>query len=245
MQLDVVDLRAFYDAHLGRVARRWITARLRELWPTVANDRLLGVGFATPYLRDIARDAERVMAFMPAAQGVVNWPLDGPNRAALVAEDCLPLPDASLDRVLAIHALEGATNPREVLHEIWRVLAPGGRLIAVVPNRRGIWARVEATPFGCGRPFGRTQLTALLRDALFSPLNWTEALAVPPFRGRSFLSSGANWERVGRAMWPAFAGVIIVEATKQLYQGVPARAKARARVAFRPALVRPGAVPAG
>jgi SAM-dependent methyltransferase len=242
MQLDVVDLRAFYDEHLGRIARRWIGARLRELWPSVAGDRLLGMGYATPYLREIGREAERVLAFMPAAQGVVNWPLDGPNRTALVSEECLPLPDASVDRVLAVHVLEGATSPPEVLHEIWRVLAPGGRLIAVVPNRKGIWARVEATPFGCGRPFGKTQLTVLLRDALFSPLNWSEALAVPPFRGRSFLGSGAGWERVGRAMWPAFSGVIIVEATKQLYHGVPARVRPRARVnlGLRPALIPRG-----
>jgi SAM-dependent methyltransferase len=242
MQLDVVDLRAFYDDHRGRIARRWITARLKELWPSVAGDRLLGIGYATPYLREIGREAERVLAFMPAAQGVVNWPLEEPNRAALVSEDCLPLPDACIDRVLAVHVLEGATSAADVLQEIWRVLAPGGRLLVVVPNRRGIWARAETTPFGCGRPFGRTQLTALLRDALFSPLNWSEALAVPPFRGRSFLSSGAGWERVGRALWPAFSGVIIVEATKQLYQGVPARARARVKVnyALRPALARPG-----
>src|SRR5579871_4438459 len=170
MQLDVVDLRAFYDDRLGRVARRWIAAQLKALWPSAAGDRLLGIGYATPYLKDLGRQAERVLAFMPAAQGVVNWPLDAPNAAALVADDCLPLPDAAVDRVLAIHLLEGAVHPPEVLREIWRVLAPGGRLLAVVPNRSGIWARVEATPFGCGTPFGRGQLTALLRDAMFSPL---------------------------------------------------------------------------
>jgi SAM-dependent methyltransferase len=183
---------------------------VRTLWPSAAGDRLLGIGYATPYLRDLGRQAERVLAFMPAAQGVVNWPLDAPNSAALVAEDCLPLPDASMDRVLVIHALEAAVSPPDVLREIWRVLAPGGRVIAVVPNRRGIWARAEATPFGCGTPFGRGQLTALLRDAMFSPLNWTEALAMPPFQSRSLLGSGASWERIGRALWPAFAGVIIV-----------------------------------
>jgi hypothetical protein len=116
-------------------------------------------------------------------------------------------------------------------------------MIAVVPNRSGIWARSETTPFGYGRPFGRVQLTALLRDALFSPLNWTAALAFPPLRMKALLGSGVAWERVGRALWPAFAGVIIVEATKQLYQGVPARAVTRRRLqrALRPALIPPPA----
>jgi len=242
MYLDVVDLRAFYAERLGRVARQLVAECLRKRWPSVAGECLLGVGYATPYLADLAGDAERILAFMPAAQGVVNWPRGGPNAAALVADDCLPLPDASVDRVLAVHSLEMTASPNDHLREIWRVMAPGGRVIFIVPNRRGIWARVETTPFGFGRPYGRGQLTALLRDALFSPLGWSEALAVPPIRRRPWVRSGAAWERIGTTLWPGFAGVIIVEATKQLYQGIPARRQGRARQpVFRPALIPPGA----
>ena len=121
------------------------------------------------------------------------------------------------------------------------MLAPGGRILLVVPNRRGIWAWAEKTPFGYGRPFTRSQLTALLRDTMFSPLGWSEALAAPPIRRRPWLRSGNTWEQVGVALWGAFAGVIIVEATKHLYQGIPARARSRARPAFRPALLPPPA----
>lgn len=241
MYLDVVDLRTFYGERLGLVARRLIGQRLRARWPSVAGECLLGIGYATPYLRNLGQGAERILAFMPATQGVVNWPREGPNAAALVAEDALPLPDASIDRVLVIHSLELATNAQEQLREIWRVLAPGGRVLIVVPNRAGIWARLEATPFGYGRPFGRTQLTALLRAAMLTPLGWTEALAVPPFRHRPWLRTGVAWERAGRLLWPAFAGVVIVEATKQLYQGAPARERSqRRKPALRPALIPPG-----
>ena len=242
MYLDVVDLRAFYAERLGAIARRLIAERLRRHWPSVSGERLVGVGYATPYLADFVEEAERTIAFMPAVQGVVNWPANGPNAAALVADDALPLPDASVDRVLAVHSLEMAENARDQLREIWRVLAPGGRMIIVVPNRRGIWARVETTPFGYGRPFGRGQLTALLRDCLFSPLGWSEALAVPPIAQRPWLRTGAAWERFGTALWPGFAGVIIVEATKQLYQGIPARSRSRVKEpVFRPALIPPPA----
>lgn len=242
MYLDVVDLRAFYSARLGLVARRLITERLKQRWPQVTGERLVGIGYATPYLSPLGEGAERVLAFMPATQGVVNWPREGPNATALVAEDALPLPDASVDRVLVIHALEVAQNARDHLREIWRVLTPGGRVMIVVPNRSGIWAHLESTPFGTGRPFGRGQLTVLLREAMFSPLGWSEALAAPPFRRRPWLRTGRTWERVGRTLWPAFAGVIIVEATKQLYQGIPAREPSRQlKPGFRPALIPPGA----
>ena len=242
MDLDVVDLRDFYNERLGLIARRLIAERLKERWPSLAGERLLGVGYATPYLHHLGEGAERVIAFMPATQGVMNWPREGPNAVALVAEEALPLPDHSIDRVLVIHALEAAINDGEALREIWRVLAPGGRLLLVVPNRSGIWARSESTPFGFGRPFGRSQISRLLREAMFSPLGWTEALAVPPFRFRPLIRTGATWERVGRTLWPAFAGVLIVEATKQLYQGIPAREpRRRMKPAFRPALIPPGA----
>jgi SAM-dependent methyltransferase len=240
MNLDVVDLRAFYASRLGAVVQRLIGRRLSKRWPSVKGESLLGVGYATPYLEGLADNAERVIAFMPAAQGVVTWPPEGPNRAALVDDDDLPLPDATIDRALIIHCLEMAANPREHLREIWRVLAPGGRVLLVVPNRSGIWARTETTPFGYGRPYGSGQLTSLLRDAQFSPLGWSEALAAPPLRG-PLIGSGLGWERVGRMLWPAFAGVIIVEATKQLYQGVPARERSRRfRPAMSPALIPPG-----
>jgi len=244
MNLDVVDLRAFYAERLGQVARRLIALRIKEFWPDVRDSRVLGIGYATPYLPLFMNDDERVIAFMPAPQGVVNWPAQGPNAVALVLDDALPLPEASIDRVLAVHSLEMTENVHELLREIWRVLAPGGRLIAVVPNRRGIWAHVESTPFGYGRPFSRGQLNVLFRDTLFSPLGWADALSMPPINRRMLYRTGAAWERVGAALWPGFAGVLIVEATKQLYQGVPARQHVRGRrlaPAFRPALIPPGA----
>jgi len=243
MYLDVVDLRDFYGDDLGRAVREILRARLRARWPTVAGDRVLGIGYAIPYLGTFRDEAERVMAFMPAPQGVVNWPFEGPSATALVDEDAMPLPDGSVDRVILAHALEMADAPEDLLREVWRMLAPGGRVIAIVPNRRGMWARVETSPFGYGRPFSRGQLTALLKQTLFSPLGWGEALYMMPMRRRRTRRSAVRWERIGARLWPAFAGVIIVEAAKQVYQGIPAPRRARLVPAFRPVLVPQGAAP--
>ena len=237
---DVLDLASFYTERLGGVAQGLVGAKLASLWPRVTGDRVLGVGYATPYLAPFVSQAERVLNFMPAAQGVMNWPSDGGNLAALVVEDELPLTDSSIDRILVIHCLETAGNARETLRELWRVLVPGGKMIIVVPNRRGIWARVESTPFGYGRPFSRGQLSTLLRNTEFSETAWGGALFAPPFASRMLIHSGRAWERTGAMLWPGFAGVQIVEATKLVYQGLPARSRRRQQPAFRPALAPPG-----
>ncbi|HXW49876.1 MAG TPA: methyltransferase domain-containing protein, partial [Xanthobacteraceae bacterium] len=175
MSMDVVDLRNFYAQHLGVVARRFVGRGIRLRWPDTHGLRVVGVGYATPYLGLFRGEAERCLALMPAPQGVVRWPSTRPALAALVEEDELPLTDSAVDRVLLVHALEMSSDPAELLREAWRVLAGGGRLLAVVPNRRGLWARMDTTPFGQGRPYSRTQIMHLLRDTWFTPTGWGEA----------------------------------------------------------------------
>jgi SAM-dependent methyltransferase len=148
-----------------------------------------------------------------------------------------------MDRILLVHALEMSDDAGALLREVWRVLAAGGRLLAVVPNRRGLWARMDTTPFGHGRPYSRTQILTLLRETWFTPTGWGEALYVPPFSRGWFLRSAVAWERAGATISAPFAGVHIVEATKQVYRPIPAR-RERARLvpALEPALApSPGA----
>ncbi len=241
--MDVVDLRNFYSQHLGVVARRFVGRGIRARWSDTRSLRVLGVGYATPYLGLFREEAERCLALMPAAQGVVRWPSTRPALAALVEEDELPLTDSAVDRMLLVHALEMSSDPAELLREAWRVLAAGGRLLAVVPNRRGLWARMDTTPFGQGRPYSRTQITQLLRDTWFTPTGWGEALYVPPIPRGWFLRSAVAWERTGATLSAPFAGVHIVEATKQVYRAIPARRERRRLVpALQPVLApSPGA----
>jgi SAM-dependent methyltransferase len=237
MSIDVVDLRAFYAHRLGTVARYFVGRGIREHWNETQGLRLLGIGYAGPYLGLFRDEAERCLAFMPAAQGVVKWPTARPTLSALVEELELPLPDASVDRVLLVHALENSQNPTALLREVWRVLASGGQLLAVVPNRRGLWARMDTTPFGHGRPYSRSQITNLMREAWFTPVSWSEALYVPPIQRGWFLRSAVAWERVGATLSAPFAGVHIVDATKQVYRAIPARREKRVLVpALKPAL---------
>lgn len=230
MNSDIVNLRSFYSSPLGQFAERSIAMAVSSVWANQPNERLVGLGYALPWLDRFGADAERVMAFMPATQGAVVWPAAGPCATALVFDEELPLVDSSVDRMLLVHSLEHAENPRETLKEIWRVLSPAGHVVIVVPNRRGVWARFEHTPFGTGRPFSRGQLNELLRDANFTPSSWSEALFFPPSRRRFMMRFQSILERSGRRFWPIFSGVVVVEAQKRLYQGVPVARRASRRV---------------
>ena len=230
MSTDIVDLRQFYHSTLGQLATASIGRALASVWPRLPDERLVGLGFTLPYLEMFQGGAERAFAFMPAGQGAVNWPPGALSATALVFDEELPLPDASIDRILLVHSLEFAENPREALKELWRVLAPGGRLVIVVPNRRGVWARLEHTPFGAGRPYSRGQLVSILREANFTPGAFAEALFFPPYRKHWMLKLCQWMEPVGRKAMPLFSGVIVVEAQKRLYQGLPVFARASRRV---------------
>ena len=134
-----------------------------------------------------------------------------------------------------------------MLKEVWRVLAPQGRLILVVPNRRGLWARFDSSPFGHGQPFSRPQLSGLLRETQFSALSWTQALVFPPSSRSIVLSSAGFIESgLGKAM-SGLSGVIIVEAVKQVYAVASGKRIRRLSPRLRPALApvpaRPLAVP--
>jgi SAM-dependent methyltransferase len=242
MHLDVVDLRDFYASPVGRMVQRQLDQVIKPLVKVDAGTRVLGFGFATPYLGEI-EGAERVLAFMPAGQGVIDWPAGGGSATALVVEDSLPLPDSSIDLVLLVHAHEMSSRPQALMAEIRRVLTGGGRLIIIVPNRQGAWASSDLSPFGFGRPYSRGQIRSLFAEVGFEAEVWTTALHMPPLAARPFLGAARAFERVGRMIWPAFAGVVVVRAVKRTVQGIGVRARPRLAPALRPVLGPPaGAV---
>lgn len=223
MSPDVRRVIAFYKSPLGRIARALIREQVVDLAGNVRGLRVLGLGFATPYLRFTIDQAERVLAFMPARQGASAWPREGPSHTVLCDPLEMPLTDAAVDLIVAVHAIEHVADAEELMRELWRVSAPNARLIAVVPRRRGLWAQMDHTPFGVGNPYSRPQLEKLLREHSFVPEVWREALYLPPFQQSLVIKSTRLFERAGRLFGPTFSGVQIVCARKQQFPAVPRR----------------------
>jgi SAM-dependent methyltransferase len=217
MRIDVLALQRFYGSRLGDVARSAATRRMETLWPNCAGLDVLGVGYAPPYLEPLRPNARRTIAFMPAAQGAERWPHDGASAVVLGEETRLPFADAVFDRVVLVHALEEAEAPRLLLREVWRVMAPEGRLVVVAANRAGLWARADATPFGHGRPYSRRQLAGLLAEAMFEPTASTVALHALPWSWGPLLALADAFERGGQLLRAPFGGLVMMEAVKRLY----------------------------
>lgn len=216
---DVLDLKHFYASRLGRTARRMISRDIRAVWPDVSGLSLLGLGYTPPYLKGFQTEARRLVCAMPPRQGVIRWPRDGANQTVLVDHTELPFEDLSFDRILIVHAFESAERLRPTLREVWRVLSDSGRVLIVVPNRAGLWARFDATPFGTGVPYSAGQLSKTLRDSLFAPELPRHCLFTPPSQWRLSNSFAPAMERLGLRFFSTFSGVIVIEATKQIYAG--------------------------
>lgn len=231
--MNVIELREFYSSPLGKATHRLLGVKLLPALDVAPDAALLGLGFATPYLNE----GSRSLAFMLARQGVIAWPKEGLQQSALVDELDLPLPDNSVEVALVIHGLEFSESPIEMLQEVWRVLTPQGRLVLVVPNRRGLWAASDASPFGFGQPFSRGQLWALLKEAQFSFTRMEPALIMPPRAKFAGLKIASNVEKYGKSLLGHLSGVIVVEATKQVYAYSAGRRVRRSLPRFRPALL--------
>lgn len=247
MYQDVVELRAFYDSALGRVTARLIQRQIKTLWPDITDMDIMGLGYATPYLDIFRSRASHVASIMPAPQGVIRWPRHNGtaentgnrrykgNLTALAHEANLPLKEGMFDRILMIHILEHSEQSRQLLREVWRTLAPGGRVIVIVPNRVGFWARTDRTPFGHGKPFSTLQIRQLLSENMLTPTRSTSALHLPPFQRRAMLSLMTTLENTGLKWWHNLAGALIIEAEKQIYASEPKAGKRKSVV--RPAII--------
>ncbi len=218
MHLDVLDLRSFYyRTGLGRAAQRAIREQVRALWPDTHGLSVVGFGFAAPLLRPFLQDSARVISLMPGQQGVMPWPPGEPNLSVLCEETLWPLETGSVDRLVLMHGLDTSEDPFQVLEECYRTLAPEGRALMIVPNRGGLWARNDKTPFGFGRPYSMRQLEGQIRSHDFVPERAQAALFQPPSNRRFWMKTGAMWERLGQRLPGGFAGgVLMLEVKKQI-----------------------------
>lgn len=217
MRINVSDLKTFYGDLIGRIVRRIVRTHIHALWPDCKDLRMVGFGYASTYLKPYKDEAERVIAVMPRSMGVHYWPRGDKNLTCLSEEYSLPLETNSVDRIIVIHSLEFCDTINETYTELWRVLKSTGRMIVIVPNRLGLWARADWTPFGQGTPYSAIQVRRLLTDHQFVHERTRKILYVPPFRSQLFIRSAQFFEAMGQYIYSALCGLHMIEVSKQIY----------------------------
>jgi hypothetical protein len=217
---DIISLRQFYATPFGEAVRTLLAQTIQKFWPQVSGDTVLCIGHATPYMQRYIDQAKPLMMCMPAAQGAAYWPPTRANLVFLADESELPLQENSVNRVLLIHSLENSERLSWMMEEIWRVLTPEGRVLAIVPNRLSLWSRSARSPFAYGRPFSMAQLRGLMGDHRFAPTRACSALFIPPTRNQLCWKIAGRLERICQWLGLHIGGVLIIEAEKQVYAAI-------------------------
>ena len=233
---DIVALRGFYASPLGGALKSRLRKRLSHYIHHPQGEVIVGVGYATPFLRTLleahTRDTQ-VLALMPARQGAIYWPVQGDNLTALVAAEQLPLRDNTVHRVVMVHALENEAYPADLLREAWRVLAPGGQLLALVPRRFGLWRWMGDTPWRGNASTSKSALKASLARVGFTWIH-SEALCAAPPAQHPIITR--IWQWLDQALCliaPIMGSVVLIEAEKHIYASIsePAKLARKKRVA--------------
>ena len=240
---DIVQLKEFYASRLGESVANLIGESLMRLWPDAKGEAMLVVGYGAPYVMPYLTQATPLVIAMQAEQGAAAWPAGAGNRVFLTHDSELPLQNNSIGKVLLIHSVEHSEHLNAMMQEVWRVLVPGGKVLAVVPNRVSFWSGSNKSPFGSGRPFNVLQLRSLLAHHSFTTTGSYSALFTPPLLAR--LSSRLSYkiEKIGQMFWWFLGGVLVMEGEKQLYASITepvfAKLPSRLRVGVQVAVPSP------
>lgn len=227
MDKDIDQFKSFYQTNMGQIVCNCINYQLSKLWGNVSDQAILGFGYTTPFLGEFLQKSNRLISFTTRGGEVDPWPPNGANCNLIGDESDTPFEDSSFDKILCVHGLEDAQNPRALMREIWRILGPEGQLIIFATNRHSVWAQNEHTPFGNGRPFSKLQATHLLQDGMFEIIAAKKVLALPPLNFALSSSTIVKMEKIGEKFWPALGGLVMIQARKRLFSGIEAPQNAR------------------
>ena len=227
MLYDVGKINAFYKHSHGQMVAKLLREDLSNIWEPSKTTSNLAIGFPFYFFpEDII-----CPVLMPVEIGGIAWAHNQEIYTAIIDSNSWPLESDSIDCIFISHALEFIPDHHSFLMEAGRVLKSAGKLILMVPHRRGLWLRTETTPFGHGTPFSKGQIFRLLKNTGLNPEKCTSSLFLPPFAYKLPEALSNQIEIVGEHLLQLLGGVLIVEATKMVYaEPKKNRAKTKARL---------------
>lgn len=236
---DVLDMRRFYNTPLGQSVSGLINKELQQHYSAMTMHSVLGLGYASPFLKPFQGQCRRVISAMPAQQGVLYWPEgEGELSSSLLVDEAqLPFSDSMMDYVILSHILEHTTDLDLLMEDVHRILAATGKLVLIVPNRRGLWAQFDNTPLGYGRPYSPFQIEQLLQGHGFQIETIKAAIFMPPSQKKFIRRISGVFEKLGRLPFPLIGGVLIAHARKDVYAPISGKHMKVPKLVWRPQLV--------
>jgi ubiquinone/menaquinone biosynthesis C-methylase UbiE len=141
MPFDHFDLIAgVYD----RAGQFILTERLLESLSLSPNHLLLDAGGGTGRVAAALRGKVKEALVVDTSRGMLRFAAGKGLPTVCSRVEYLPFPSASMDRILMMDALHHVMDQQRTASELWRVLAPGGRILIVEPDIRKLSVKMIA-----------------------------------------------------------------------------------------------------
>jgi ubiquinone/menaquinone biosynthesis C-methylase UbiE len=128
------------------------------------------------------------------------------------AAEALPYADGAFELALSVTALEFMPDPAQALEEMFRVVAPGGRLVVGVLNAASPWGRArqreaqeQGAPFRQAHFYMPDEFVALL--SAYGRPRWSSSIFFAP-SGRGIGIAGLL-ERLGQALFKGYGALLV------------------------------------
>ena len=215
---------AFYQTHAGQTCAALLRERLHWFWPDLRGQRVLGLGYAGPYLgawrgRGALCISARIPEHRPDAQHANRPP--GAERECVVDPYALPFDDDTFDRIVLVHVCTEVDQMVPLLRAAGRVMKDDGRMLMILPNALGGRLRQKNTPFAQDVAFSRIGLKTTLGHAMLLPERRDEALFLPALQACTSVRRGRRSDIAGKVLSPGLGSLILVEAVKDVFSATP------------------------
>ena len=195
----------WFDTPLGSVVDRLETALIDRMAQPTHGQRALDVGTGTGHFASWLADRGLEVTGLDSSEAMIEVARqDRRVRWELGDATSLPFADNRFHLVLCVTALEFVADPRAALDEMYRVVAPGGRMVVAVLNRESRFgqayiahARRADTPFRHARFYTAETLVEALQP--YSQVYWRSSVFFAP--ATTMLGLAAWVERLGQ-LWP-------------------------------------------
>ncbi|MGO3518450.1 MAG: class I SAM-dependent methyltransferase [Acetobacter cibinongensis] len=224
----------FYRTHTGATCAALLRERLQWFWPDLRQQKILGIGYATPCLEAWrGRGALCVSALQP------DYVLDG-ERGELPHQDyenilcadpaLLPFQDDTFDRIVLLHAFRDEAHAMTVLRGASRVLRDDGRMLFITPSQWCGRLRQRRTPFAREPAFGARALGRIFDQTMLHTERRDEVLFLPAQWGCRSLQFGQVTDIAGKVLAPGLGSLSLIEVVKNSYSMLSMPVQARRRV---------------